>query len=906
MKVLGYNGGLDGYPALFNTGHDAAAALVIDGHVVAAAEEERFSREKHSGKFPEQAIAYCLREAGLRSIAELDLVTYYYSYPLMFDAQKLHQNAARLTGIERTALGTCLSAMRAVNRYCGYDNRRSQRLFERKLGVMLDEQRYQVVPHHLCHAASAFYDSPFSRALCLTLDAEGESASSVVLQASGTELRVLAETHAPNSVGYLYSFITAFLGFEQHDEYKVMGLAPYGDPAIYRSYFEQVVQTAPSGDFVVDPSLILRLLVRDALCPPARLYPRSLTRALGPARRSEEPVVQRHMDIAAALQEAVERVVLRHLAHLRRTTFERNLCLAGGVALNCSMNGKIARSGLFDHVFIHPAAHDAGTSVGAALYGYHNLLGQPRVTAARPRVYLGPEYEPDSVASALQLYDAKVRHSRPADLYEQVAQAIADGKVVGWYRGRMEWGPRALGNRSILADARRDDMKDIVNHAVKMREGFRPFAPACLREHAADWFDMSGLGGESPHMLFVVPVHPDKQSAIPAVSHVDGSARVQTVAAADNAPFHALLTAFHRLTGVPMVLNTSFNVKGEPIVNTPADAIRCFLNTGIDLLVLDGFVVEKRQVQTRAGERQVAAPPLDSGRVRGGSVGGAQIGAAPRKKYYKVKFGDLVVNYLPELDGGGMTFGLQYLDVVARKLGRAGHVFEYCAGPGFIGFALLASGLCDRLTLADVNPAAVDCCRQTVRDNRLEHCVSVYQSDCLDDIPPGERWDLVVSNPPHWPGSAQEYRDNLRLIDPAFIVHRKFYRDVRHFLAEDGSIIFQENGHATRRDQFVPMIEEGGLRVIETFSERESRRPLTEAPPPPVSELQRAFFHRVLSPVERLLTSPRVERLIKDNDLYRAASRLPIFTPSPYYFIWSKRMPASAAGRRFAESERNQ
>ncbi len=890
MKVLGYNGGLDGYPSLFNTGHDAAAALVIDGRVVAAAEEERFSREKHSGKFPEQAIAYCLREAGLRSVTELDLVTYNYSYPLMFDMQKLHQNAARLSGVERLALRTALGAMQAVNRYCRYDNRRSQQVFEQKLGVRLDDQRYQVVPHHLCHAASAFYDSPFSRALCLTLDAEGESASSVALQASGTELRVLAETFAPNSLGYLYSFITAFLGFEQHDEYKVMGLAPYGDPAVYRAYFEQVVQTAASGDFAVDPGLLLRLMLRDALCPPGRLYPRSLTGALGPARRSEEQVVQRHMDIAAALQEAVERVVLRRLAHLRRTTGERNLCLAGGVALNCSMNGKIARSGLFDHIFIHPAAHDAGTSVGAALYGYHNLLGQPRVPAVRQQVYLGPPYEPDSVTRALQLYDGKIRHSCPGNLYEQVAQAIADGKVVGWYRGRMEWGPRALGNRSILADARRDDMKDIVNHAVKMREGFRPFAPACLREHAAHWFDLSGLGGESPHMLFVVPVHPDKQSAIPAVTHVDGSARVQTVMAADNAPFHALLTAFYRLTGVPMVLNTSFNVKGEPIVNTPAEAIRCFLNTGIDLLVLDDFVVEKRQAQTRAGEPKLAAPPLDSGRVRRG-----EINTAPKRKYYTVKFGDLVVNYLPELDGGGMTFGQQYLDVVARKLGHAGHVFEYCAGPGFIGFALLASGLCDRLTLADVNPAAVDCCRQTVRDNRLEHCVSVYQSDCLDDIPQAERWDLVVSNPPHWPGSTQEYRDNLRLIDPAFIVHRKFYRDVRHFLAEDGSIIFQENGHATRRDQFVPMIEEGGLRVIETFSAHESRLPQADAPLPPVSELQRALFHRVMSPVERLLTSPRVERLLKDNDLYRAASRLPIFTPSPYYFIWSKRVPARAA-----------
>lgn len=894
MRVLGYNGGLDGYPAWFNTGHDAAAALVIDGHVVAAAEEERFSREKHSGKFPRQAIDYCLRVAGLHSVADLDLVTYYFSYPLMFDEAKLSQNAGRLSGIERAVFGAGLSAMRAVNRYAGYDDGRSRRLFARHMGVPIPAERYRAIPHHLCHAASVFYDSPFSRALCLTLDGEGESASSLTLLCSGTELRVLDETFAPNSLGYLYSFITMFLGFEHHDEYKVMGLAPYGDPAVYRSYFDQVVQTAEDGGFRVDPSLMLRLMVRDALCRPGRLYPARLVRALGPARRSEEPVVQRHMDIAAALQEAVERVVLRRLAHLRRTTGERNLCLAGGVALNCSLNGKLARSGLFDRIYIHPAAHDAGASVGAALYGYHNILGRPRVPQSRPPVYLGPGYERQSVEDALARFGTKLRPGRPRELYAHVAAAIAEGKVVGWYRGRMEWGPRALGNRSILADARRDDMKDIVNHAVKMREGFRPFAPACLREHAADWFDMTGLHGDSPHMLFVVPVWPEKQGAIPAVTHVDGSARVQTVTAQDNAPFHALLTEFHRLTGVPLVLNTSFNVKGEPIVNTPTDAIRCFLNTGIDLLVLDDYVVEKRPEHTVAADRRRNVQSLDSGRILNGQGLGSRGNGESKKKYYKVKYGDIVVSYLPELDGGGMTFGRQYLDVVARKLGHVGHMFEYCAGPGFIGFALLASGLCDRLTLADVNPAAVDCCRQTMRDNGLEDRVTVYLSDCLDDIPSDERWDLVVSNPPHWPGTEEEYRDNLRLIDPAFKVHRRFYRDVHKFLAEDGSVLFQENGHATRRDAFIAMIEAGGLTVIETFSADESRRPRADAvQPQPVRELQRALFHRLLSPVERLLTQPQIERLVKDNDLYRAVSRLPILTPSPYYFTWSKRAAAA-------------
>ena len=267
---------------------------------------------------------------------------------------------------------------------------------------------------------------------------------------------------------------------------------------------------------------------------------------------------------------------------------------------------------------------------------------------------------------------------------------------------------------------------------------------------------------------------------------------------------------------------------------------------------------------------------------------------AAKKKYYQVKDRDLTINYLPELDGGGMTFGRQYLEVIANKLGHVGHVFEYCAGPGFIGFALLAHGLCDRLTLADVNPAAVECCRKTIRDSGLEDRVSVYLSDCLDDIPADERWDLVVSNPPHWPGTETEYRDNLRLIDPDFMVHRKFYRDVLKFLAPDGSIIFQENGHATRREHFIPMIEAAGLKVIDIFGDRESGlAKLGLRLPKKLFELQSAFFHQAIAPIERLLTNPSFERLLKDNDLYRAVSRLPFFTPSPYYFIWTKRASAS-------------
>jgi carbamoyltransferase len=312
------------------------------------------------------------------------------------------------------------------------------------------------------------------------------------------------------------------------------------------------------------------------------------------------------MDVAASLQEALERAVIRWLAALRDETGLRRLCLAGGVALNCTLNGKLARSGMFDAIHVAPASHDAGTAAGAALYGHHAILGGRSRPAAerRARVQLGPQYRPIDVRHAVRDARHAVRATREADVPRAVARAIAAGKVVGFFHGRMEWGPRALGNRSILADPRRAEMKDVVNHAVKLREGFRPFAPAVLAEEADAWFDLSGLGGESPFMLFAVPVRAERRGRIPAVTHVDGSARVQTVRADESPALHAVIRAFHELTGVPVVLNTSFNVRGEPIVMSPVDAIRCFLSTRIDLLVLDDLLVEKRAV---ARDRRAAS-----------------------------------------------------------------------------------------------------------------------------------------------------------------------------------------------------------------------------------------------------------------------------------------------------------
>lgn len=620
MRVLGYNGGMDGYPSHFGTGHDAAAALVVDGRVVAACEEERFTREKHTGKFPLQAMEHCLRAGGLTSASDATLVCYYLSLSQMFQPEMLETNAARMRPGTRVAYRAGLEIMRRWNRLAGYDEGRSLSVFKKYTAVVPEPGAFRVVPHHLCHAASAFYPSPFEEALCLTIDGQGESDSAMLAVGQGRHIRVLRRIYAPNSLGYLYGCMTRYLGYGMGDDYRVMGLAPYGDPARFRGFFERVVQSDSDGAFAVDPGWLSFLILRDGICTDGAFYPRTMTAALGPPRLSDEPLVQRHADIAAALQEALERVVLRMLKSARESTGQRNLCLAGGVALNCTLNGKIARSGLFDRVWVQPAAHDAGTALGAALHGYHAILGGERRPQPRAPVFLGPEFGNASLSKAILELGQHLRCHRPADLEARVARALADGKIVGWFQGRGEWGPRALGHRSILADPRPADMKDRVNSAVKMRESFRPFAPACLREHADAWFDLSGIG-ESPHMLFTVPVREARRHQIPAVTHVDGSARVQTVGREDDPRFHALLRAFHELTSVPVLLNTSFNVNGEPIVHSPEDAIRCFLGTNIDLLVIGDTAIEKRSdvaQRARQGDGPVtvhAAHPSAEGAV---------------------------------------------------------------------------------------------------------------------------------------------------------------------------------------------------------------------------------------------------------------------------------------------------
>jgi carbamoyltransferase len=604
MKVLGYSGGLGGYVGRFGTSHDAAAALVIDGEVVAAAEEERFDRVKRSGAFPMRAIEHCLREVGIASCDQLDLVCYYHSHARMFDRAIVDENAPGMPRWARPLFAAGIHGLRLARRIAGHGEHLSERTFAERTGWAPPKDRWRVVGHHLAHAASAFYESPFDRALCLVLDAQGESASGTAFLGDDRGLHVLAETFAPNSVGYLYQSITRFLGFANGDEYKVMGLAPYGDPSRHRAFFERALRTGPDGRFVLDPALVGWLVLRDAFRGDGLGYPRAMIEALGEPRREHEPIDRRHMDVAAALQEALERGVLSWLERLRHDTGLRELCLAGGVALNCTMNGKIARSGIFDRVHVAPASHDAGTAAGAALHGHAAILHGARRVPRRPRVFLGPAHGSIAARHAIREVRHRVRATRPDDLAMEIARSIATGKIVAVCHGRMEWGPRALGNRSILADPRRAETKDVVNHAVKLREGFRPFAPAVLHEEADRWFDLRGLdlwgdGGESPFMLFAVPVLEHQRARIPSVTHVDGSARVQTVRREDNPRFHAILRAFFELTGVPVLLNTSFNVKGEPIVATPSDAIRCYLSTRIDLLVLDDLLLGKR----RAAER---------------------------------------------------------------------------------------------------------------------------------------------------------------------------------------------------------------------------------------------------------------------------------------------------------------
>ncbi len=604
MKILGIS-------AFY---HDSAAALVKDGRIVAAAQEERFSRIKHDAGFPSQAIAYCLRHAGAR-LRDVDH-TVFYEKPLPKFERLIETYLAfapRGFASFRTSMPLWIK----------------QKLFQRSLLV---KQLRRIDPgwnesllfteHHQSHAASAFFPSPFETAAVLTMDGVGEWPTTSFAIGDGNRLEIRREIHFPHSLGLLYSAFTHYTGFKVNSgEYKLMGLAPYGEPVYARQIFDHLIEVAPDGSFRLNMEYF-------NYCVGLTMTSERFHQLFGgPPRQPEQLLTQRHMDLAASIQTVLEEVVLRMTSSLAAETGLENLCLAGGVALNCVANGKILRDGKFKRLWIQPASGDAGGAVGAALAAHHLYLNQPRGTDSGDGMsgaYLGPEFSDDEIAAELTSLGAAFERLTPRQFLEATANDLAEGKAVGWFQGRMEFGPRALGARSILGDARSPTMQRTLNLKVKFRESFRPFAPAVTRESAPAWFDLDAwfdLSAGSPYMLLVANVRQDRlipmtedarrlfgidklnvpRSEIPAVTHVDNSARIQTVSAETNPRFHALLKAFERRTGCPVLVNTSFNVRGEPIVCTPSDAYRCFLGTGIETLAIGNFILRK---EDQPGERR--------------------------------------------------------------------------------------------------------------------------------------------------------------------------------------------------------------------------------------------------------------------------------------------------------------
>ena len=568
--------------------HDAAAALLVDGVVVAAAQEERFSRLKHDAALPVQAVKFCLEQAGL-TIEQVDHVVFYEKPLRKFErilVTHLREFPRSLPQFSR-ALATWLG----------------KRLWsKRELCAALGCTREQLLfcEHHLSHAASAFFSSPFQSAAVITVDGVGEWATTSIYRGSsdetGSKLELLDELHFPHSIGLLYSALTAYLGFEVNDgEYKVMGLSAYGEPS-YLDRLETLCAIGDDGAFTLDPRYFC--FQRH----PTRSFTPALEALLGPARvpgsalnlpaRTEDD--RRFADIAASLQKLTERYLLALSHRAKALTGSSHLCLAGGVALNCVANRHLQTHGAFEQLFVQPAAGDAGGSLGAAQWATHVLHGLPR-TAPMKHAFLGAAYAPSEIARFLT--DCRVdfhAFDDRVELADEVARLLADQQVGGWFQGRFEWGPRALGARSIIADARDPKAQDRVNRKIKFRESFRPFAPAVLAEEAARWFDVSPNDSLAPFMCSVVPVTPEARRRLPAITHVDGTARVQVVHQEDNPTFHALVDAFRRRTGVGVLLNTSMNLKDEPLCASPAEAYAVFARSELDFLVLENCLIEKR------------------------------------------------------------------------------------------------------------------------------------------------------------------------------------------------------------------------------------------------------------------------------------------------------------------------
>jgi len=562
-------------------GHDASATLIHNGKIIACAAEERFNRSKYSLNLtgntllPKNAIQYCLKKAGI-AIDSVDIVAHYCN----FNQNTINQRIELLKPfISKKEISLLFQSYQNI--FNSMINRKTLLSQFTKM-TNYSPPEYIQIKHHNAHAASTYFASGFRDAIILTIDGTGELESSLLAIGHGNQIKELRKTYLPTSLGTLYLIITVFLGFKSlGDEYKVMGLAGYGNPKTYRKFFKSLIHLGNNGSYSIP----------DFARPELK---QMIINELGLPRKHGEPIEKRHQDIAAALQETVENTILYTLDFARKEIGISKLCMAGGVALNSMLNGAIARSGLFDEIFIQPASSDEGCSLGAAYYAYYQT--NPQNGHPKPQmqdVYLGPSFEDKEINDALRQFENKLSWKQPKNLPTIVAKEIASGKVIAWFQGRMEFGPRALGNRSILADPRTPEMKDKINAKIKHRESFRPFAPAVLEKDACDYFDLGNLQ-KSPFMLFVVPVKNEKQNAIPAVTHVDGTARIQTVSPKTNNKYWELLVEFKKLTGVPVILNTSFNVMNEPIVCNPIDAIHCFLSTEIDLLAIGKYLVEKR------------------------------------------------------------------------------------------------------------------------------------------------------------------------------------------------------------------------------------------------------------------------------------------------------------------------
>jgi len=550
--------------------HDSAAALLKNGEVIAAAQEERFTRKKHDEDFPKNAIKYCLKEAGI-TMKEIDHVAYYEKPFVKFER-------LLTTYIDTWPLGY-LSFLKAMKVW-----------LKKKLwipSIIRKELEYDgdvfYMDHHESHAASSVYASPFENCAFLTADGVGEWATLTYGTAKGNKIEINKEIHFPHSLGLLYSAFTYYLGFKVNSgEYKVMGLAPYGEPK-YTDKVRELIDVKDDGSFRLDMKYF-------KYAYGLKMTNHRFHKLFGqPPREPETKITQREFDIAKSLQVVLEEIMLKLANHIQKETGEENLCLAGGVALNCVANGRLLRESNFNKIFIQPASGDAGGALGAALFAHHSILNNPRNYQMK-NVYLGPGFTNEQVEKLLKEHNVEFEKLEGENLYERVADHISDQKVIGWYQGRMEYGPRALGNRSIVADARNKENWQRVNLKIKFRESFRPFAPTVIEEDLNENFE---LDTATPYMLLVAQV---KKDNLPAITHVDNSARIQSVNAAENPRYHKLISKFKEKTGTGVIINTSFNVRGEPIVCTPEDALKCFLRTDMDILVMENYLVNKAKI----------------------------------------------------------------------------------------------------------------------------------------------------------------------------------------------------------------------------------------------------------------------------------------------------------------------